>query len=292
MTQKIEPSKPNPNHAASNAAPDAKWQQLMKPETKKIVFADLSKKLSDAEKVKLITKDAIAKYWPILVKKHPAAFKNNPNLKKTIPEVIFINTPQELYKIDPSQKGKESWAFVSPNLPNTIYVYMPTSIDALKNLGANQISANAAHEMVHSITNASFKRINADKVCSGTYRDVNRDVIQTITLPALTREGEKLTFTVADLLQEGVAESDSIQTTGIDSKNTYYQPYREITAKLISRVTRKTYNKAMFENDATAYQTVVKAAVILKQEYDMAHKEATENPAKFWIKTNLEKIGL
>jgi hypothetical protein len=291
MTQKIEPSKSNSYEAASNALSNTKWQQSIKPETKKVAFADLSKKLSDAEKVESITKDTVAKYWPILIKKFPKAFESKGFLKKTIPDIIYINSPKKLYEIYPEAKGKEPIAFVYPNSPNKIYFYMPQAIVSLKQDGDAEIKRITTHEMVHSVTSGVSMRIDKDKRYSDTYNNVFKEINQTITLPPLTREGEKLTFTVAELLIEGVAERESIHTTGIESKNTNYQPYREITAKSISRVTRNTYEKAMFENDAKSYETVVKAAVILKQEYDAAHKEALENPAKYWIKTNLEKIG-
>jgi hypothetical protein len=274
MVQKIEPQNINRQQAASSATASSQWQNSIKPQkTPKISFADLSKahKVSDTDRIKALTQYSVEHYWPIYKKRYPEAFANNPRLKSSTPEIIYLHTPAELKKIS-DLKPEYTLAFVQAANPNKIYTYVPTSIIDMKKKGANEVIATATHELMHSITNAFIRRTDNDTTIGKkeTHRGAGNQLNTKITLPLNKNKGEENEFTIQTMLIEGIAELLSTSVTNINSKSVSYRPIRELSKKLIDIVGMDTYKKALIANNPKAYQTVIKAALILKQKYDVS----------------------
>jgi hypothetical protein len=263
MVQKTEPQNINRQQTASSATASSQWRQTIELKaTPKIAFADLSKahKVSDTDRIKALTQYSVEHYWPIYKKRYPEAFANNPHLKSSAPEIIYLYTPAELKKIS-DLKPEYTLAFVQAKNPNKIYTYVPTSIIDMKKKGANEVIATATHELMHSITNAFIRRTDNDTTIGKkeTHHGAGSQLNTMITLPLSKNKGEENEFTIRTMLIEGAAELLSASVTNINSKSVSYRPIRELSQKLIDMVGMDTYKKALIANNAKAYQTVIKA---------------------------------
>jgi ribosomal protein S17E len=232
----------------------------------KISFVDLNaKKRNETQANSLIVKSLvqknIEKIWISYQQSFPQAFANNKNLLRTTPKIRFVTSPEELKKIDPEANPKIRVAFTGSKQPNMIFIYLPGAVERLKEDGSNEIIAVTAHELMHNLTSAMGIRARNDTI-------FKNDLSQIITLRMDTHKGELTAFSVLDLLREGSADTLSIMTTKINTKNIRYKSYRDLSQELIKIVGINTYKKALIENDYDSYKTLIKAALRVKSKYD------------------------
>lgn len=279
------------------------WQSVAdatKPVSNKVAVADLNAKKRAERKLeqeiaslKNFINENVAETWLEYQKQFPEAFENNSRLKRMTPQVIFYGKVEDIQKQFPDITSG-TVAFVCSAEPNRIYFNITLNLDDIKKIGSKEIKATIAHELMHSLNNNTINRIQNDlKGKELSYKDVRRDLNQMFTLPYIGHKNENIIFSVADLLKEGSADILSINAIGQESQHTPYKPFREISKKLLQRVTLRTYKKAFLENDSAAYMSVIKAALELKTVYDRYYnKHIRSNPFKRVINRVFKDLNL
>ncbi len=249
------------------------WKQAIKPVSLKSAALVQANSVADAKfaKVKTIVQDAVKKYWKVYQEKFPEAFATNKLLKTSTPEIVFMDTKEQINKEaeDTNIEPSETNAFARPEYPNKIYVYTPNMIKKMSKFGDNALRATIAHELMHNLTNKINKRIGTDaKGITETFKGVKDQLKNSISLLPDGRQGQILQFSVEDLLIEGGADTLSIATTGIKSSHIPYQSIRDLSAQLRTLTGKDTYRKAYISNDPIAYKILVNAALKLAKGYN------------------------
>ncbi len=285
----------NLKNASTNIIPN-QWLIASKGADTKIAIADLNaKKRAEREitEFKATIQKNTSETWLIYQKRLPEAFLNNSRLLTKTPQVEFYDYVEDVQKKFP-KLDPDALAFVNSGEPNKFYCNISKNFNDYKKYGFNEIKATIAHELMHCLTNNTVIRITMDSTSEKqSYKGVKKDLSENFILPYGGHKGEKLVFSVADLLREGAADILSMMITGIRSQHDYYKPYRDMTEKLIQKVGLATYKKAFLENSRPAYMAVVKAAIELKTACnDYYNKNIYSNPAKRIINRIRREIDL
>ena len=254
---------------------------------------------TEETQVKAIVRKAVAQYWPLYQTKFPEAFSDKyGNIRKSLPEVVYLYTPDEMKKF--GLTPEKAQAFVCPNDPNKIYMYMPSIIREFQNYGSQEVTATVSHELMHIVTNTTLLENDKQFYRNGDSFNI---LEKRIMLPAWWHDGQKQSFTVAELLAEGSADTLAYIATGINhDNNQYYKPYRDLTKELIAMdgIGLETYKRALtglktyvrHDNNYKAYLKVVIAAGKLADKYNKAYRDTVQsNPFFNWYdQNNREKV--
>ena len=254
------------------------------PEKLKPTDGETLGKKQSLERVKRFAKNFLEGCWKNYAKLFPEAFSNTANgATKMAPKLVFSPTQSEVDKTLGGARAETSdvVAFVNAKDPSRVHVHSDNLYKYAMKYGADYVKNTMAHELIHSLTNASSMRSFNDLMGeTATYSGVKKDLELNFKFDERLSPGINDFFSVQELIREFSAEHYAAKVTGVSSFSVAYSPIRSVGEKLLQLVGEDVFRKAVIANDPLAYRQVIEAAKTLQKLNEKAAILVDRNKAE------------